>query len=117
MYQYYRCGRDTPLSNRPAKVTKDGEDEAKAYKEYFEWCDEVATNNKHETQTASNSKDPYFKGMCVHMGLSILFYYVVACFQIQAGAIILAMQRNARFATRKWGFPRITLHGVEVGVG
>jgi hypothetical protein len=45
------------LDDLAAKVTKDGEDEAKAYKEYFEWCDEVATNNKHETQTASSSKD------------------------------------------------------------
>jgi chromosome segregation ATPase len=45
------------MDDLSAKVTKDGEDEAKAYKEYFEWCDEVATNNKHETQTASASKD------------------------------------------------------------
>jgi len=40
-----------------AKVTKDGEAEAKAYKEYFEWCDEVARNNNHETQTANTDKD------------------------------------------------------------
>jgi predicted transcriptional regulator len=45
------------MNDLSAKVTKDGEDEAKAYKEYFEWCDEVATNNGHSTQTATASKE------------------------------------------------------------
>ncbi len=31
-----------------AKVKRDAEAEAKAYKEYFEWCDDVAKNAQFE---------------------------------------------------------------------
>merc|ERR550537_1428797 len=40
-----------------AKVKADGEAEAKAYKEYFEWCDEVNTNTKFEIETATKQKE------------------------------------------------------------
>jgi chromosome segregation ATPase len=35
-----------------AKVTKDGEAADKAYKEYFEWCDDVSKNTQFEIKTA-----------------------------------------------------------------
>jgi chromosome segregation ATPase len=38
-----------------AKVKADGEAEAKAYKEYFEWCDDVAKNTQFEIKTAKAS--------------------------------------------------------------
>jgi len=39
------------------KVKADGDAEAKAYKEYFEWCDDVAKNAQFEIKTAQASKD------------------------------------------------------------
>jgi len=36
-----------------AKVQKDMDAEAKAYKEYFEWCDDAAKNSQFEIKTAS----------------------------------------------------------------
>jgi chromosome segregation ATPase len=44
------------LKDLSAKVTADGEAEAKAYKEYFEWCDDAAANSKYAIETASKSK-------------------------------------------------------------
>lgn len=35
-----------------AKINADGEAEAKAYKEYFEWCDDVAKNGNYDIKTA-----------------------------------------------------------------
>jgi len=35
-----------------AKVKRDGEAEDKAYKEYFEWCDDVSKNTQFEIKTA-----------------------------------------------------------------
>jgi len=40
-----------------AKVTKEGEAEAKAYKEYFEWCDDTSKNADFAIKTASDQKD------------------------------------------------------------
>merc|ERR1719183_2316907 len=40
-----------------AKVKADGEAEAKAYKEYFDWCDETATNLGLDIKTASSAKE------------------------------------------------------------
>jgi len=40
-----------------AKVTADGEAEAKAYAEYVEWCDDVAKNAQFEIKTAQAGKD------------------------------------------------------------
>jgi hypothetical protein len=39
-----------------AKVTADGEKEEKAYKEYFEWCDDVSKNKNNEITTAKAAK-------------------------------------------------------------
>merc|ERR1719310_2217989 len=40
-----------------AKVTKEGEEEAKAFKEYVEWCDDAAANLANEIKTGSSSKE------------------------------------------------------------
>jgi len=40
-----------------AKVTKEGEEEAKAFKEYVEWCDDAAANSANEIKTGSSSKE------------------------------------------------------------
>jgi len=40
-----------------AKVKRDGDNEAKAYKEYFDWCDDVAKNSQFEIKTAQSNKD------------------------------------------------------------
>lgn len=40
-----------------AKVNADGEAEAKAYKEYFEWCDDVDKNTRNEIKTSTAQKD------------------------------------------------------------
>ena len=39
------------------KTKADGEAEAKAYKEYFEWCDDVAKNTNFENKTAAAQKE------------------------------------------------------------
>jgi hypothetical protein len=44
------------LDGLAAKVSADGEREAKAYKEYFEWCDDVSANTKFEIKTATALK-------------------------------------------------------------
>jgi len=40
-----------------AKITKEGEAEAKAYKEYVEWCDDAAANVKFEIKSATSKKE------------------------------------------------------------
>jgi DNA repair exonuclease SbcCD ATPase subunit len=40
-----------------AKVQADGEAEAKAYKEYFEWCDDVDKNTRNEIKTSKAQKE------------------------------------------------------------
>jgi len=40
-----------------AKVQKDMDAEAKAYKEYFEWCDDAAKNSQFEIKTAAAEKE------------------------------------------------------------
>jgi chromosome segregation ATPase len=44
------------MSDLSAKVTKEKEAEAKAYGEYFEWCDDVAKNKQNEITTATAQK-------------------------------------------------------------
>jgi len=44
------------LDSLAAKIEKEGEAEAKAYKEFFEWCDDAAANKKFEIKTATTSK-------------------------------------------------------------
>eukprot|EP00746_Dinoflagellata_sp_MGD_P072334 gnl/MRDRNA2_/MRDRNA2_29365_c0_seq2.p1 gnl/MRDRNA2_/MRDRNA2_29365_c0~~gnl/MRDRNA2_/MRDRNA2_29365_c0_seq2.p1 ORF type:complete len:705 (-),score=241.84 gnl/MRDRNA2_/MRDRNA2_29365_c0_seq2:88-2202(-) len=45
------------LSALEAKILKEGEAEEKAYKEFFEWCDDAAANKKFEIKTATAAKE------------------------------------------------------------
>jgi chromosome segregation ATPase len=45
------------MDDTTAKIKKDGENEAKAFKEYFEWCDDVAKNTNFEIKTAKSAKE------------------------------------------------------------
>jgi molecular chaperone GrpE (heat shock protein) len=45
------------MNDLSAKVTMDKEAEAKAYKEYFEWCDDVSKNKQNEIKTATAQKE------------------------------------------------------------
>jgi hypothetical protein len=40
-----------------AKINSEGEAEAKAYKEYFAWCDDMAKNSGFEIKTAESKKE------------------------------------------------------------
>ena len=40
-----------------SKVTADGDAEAKAYKEFFEWCDDAAKNTQFEIKTYTSNKE------------------------------------------------------------
>jgi chromosome segregation ATPase len=40
------------LDSLSSKITAEGEAEAKAYKEYFDWCEDVTRNKKFEIETA-----------------------------------------------------------------
>merc|ERR1719201_2661710 len=45
------------MDSLTAKITAEGEAEAKAYKEYVEWCDDAAANVKNEIKTATSKKE------------------------------------------------------------
>merc|ERR1719409_659486 len=45
------------LSSLEAKIVKEGEEEAKAYKEYVEWCDDAAANLANEIKTLTSKKE------------------------------------------------------------
>jgi len=45
------------MSSLTAKIEAEGEAEAKAYKEYVEWCDDAAANVKYEIKTATSKKE------------------------------------------------------------
>jgi len=45
------------MSELTAKIVKEGEAEAKAYKEYFDWCDDMAKNAGFEIKTAEAKKE------------------------------------------------------------
>jgi len=45
------------MSGLSAQITKDGEVEAAAFKEYFEWCDDVSKNRNFAIKTASAQRD------------------------------------------------------------
>jgi cell division protein FtsB len=45
------------MDSLAAKVTKEGEAEAKAYQEYFEWCDDASKNFGFDIKDATNKKD------------------------------------------------------------
>merc|ERR1719237_1640171 len=40
-----------------AKINREGEAEAKAYKEYFDWCDDMAKNAGFEIKTAASKQE------------------------------------------------------------
>merc|ERR1719343_1050828 len=46
----------TLLDELTAKITKDGEVEAKAYAEYIEWCDDTSKNTGFAIETATKEK-------------------------------------------------------------
>jgi len=45
------------MSELTAKIVKEGEAEAAAYKEYFDWCDDMAKNAGFEIKTAAAKKE------------------------------------------------------------
>merc|ERR1719478_1855761 len=45
------------LSELQAKVIRDGEAEEKAYKDYFEWCDDASREKQQEIKTLSGEKE------------------------------------------------------------
>jgi len=45
------------ISQLEAKITSEGEGEEKAYKEFFDWCDDAAKNKQNEVKTATSSKE------------------------------------------------------------
>jgi len=45
------------ISSLEAKIMKEGEAEEKAYKEFFEWCDDAAKNKQFEIKTATAQKE------------------------------------------------------------
>merc|ERR1719324_290425 len=45
------------MDSLSAKITAEGEAEAKAYKEYVEWCDNAAANVKFEIKSATSKKE------------------------------------------------------------
>jgi len=45
------------MDSLTAKITKEGEAEAKAYKEFFDWCDDTSSSKKFEIKTATSKKE------------------------------------------------------------
>merc|ERR1719198_1989592 len=45
------------MDSLTAKITAEGEEEAKAFKEYFEWCDDAAANLHNEIKTETNRQE------------------------------------------------------------
>merc|ERR1719375_895259 len=45
------------LDSLSAKIKAEGEAEAKAYKEYVEWCDDASANLKYEIKTGEAKKE------------------------------------------------------------
>jgi len=45
------------LDSLSAKITAQGEAEAKAYKEYVEWCDDASSNLKYEIKTGASKQE------------------------------------------------------------
>merc|ERR1719181_2211160 len=45
------------MSALEAKVVAEGEAEAKAFKEFFQWCDEASQNINYEIKTGSSQKE------------------------------------------------------------
>merc|ERR1719281_1965442 len=45
------------MSALSAKITKEGEEEAKAFQDYVEWCDDAAANLRNEIKTGGAEKE------------------------------------------------------------
>merc|ERR1719477_190664 len=45
------------MAELEAKITKEGEEEAKAFNEYVEWCDDAASNLHFEIKTGTEKKE------------------------------------------------------------
>merc|ERR1719454_88268 len=45
------------LAELEAKIVKEGEAEAKAFKEFFEWCDDASANINNEIKTGKATKE------------------------------------------------------------
>merc|ERR1719337_114709 len=45
------------MSALEAKIVKEGEAEAKAFKEFFEWCDSASQNLNNEIKTAKKNQE------------------------------------------------------------
>merc|ERR1719409_1533515 len=45
------------MDSLTAKITAEGEEEAKAFKEYFEWCDDAAANLHNEIKTGTKKQE------------------------------------------------------------
>merc|ERR1719203_1512352 len=45
------------MDSLTAKITKEDEAEAKAYKDFFEWCDDFSRNKQFEIKTATSQKE------------------------------------------------------------
>merc|ERR1719426_25519 len=44
------------MADLSAKITKEGEEEAKAFNDYVEWCDDAAANLHNEIKTGTEKK-------------------------------------------------------------
>ena len=47
------------MSALEAKIIKEGEAEAKAFKEFFEWCDSASQNLNNDIKTAKKSQEKW----------------------------------------------------------
>jgi peptidoglycan hydrolase CwlO-like protein len=45
------------MDSLAAKITKEGEEEAKAFHDYVEWCDDAAANLRNEIKTGEAKKE------------------------------------------------------------
>merc|ERR1719197_257472 len=45
------------MASLTAKITAEGEEEAKAFKDYFEWCDDAAANTQNEIKTGTKKQE------------------------------------------------------------
>merc|ERR1719218_10627 len=45
------------MSSLEAKIVREGEEEAKAFKEFFEWCDSASQNLNFEIKTAKKNQE------------------------------------------------------------
>lgn len=56
------------MDSLTATIVKEGEDGAKAYKDFFEWCDDAARNLKQEIETGTTKKEKLTAAIGKHTG-------------------------------------------------